>query len=127
MAKFTTTGPIDFLNFDIADLGTGTLTNPTATSFERLDAAGDFEDFFGAGFKFSATDPTAGTITRIASTEAGDTWDLSGFSMTVAAFNAGKGNAQTFLGAAFAGNDSITGSTGTGRPGLVRCKRIRRR
>ena len=110
MAKFTTSGPIDFLNFDVADLGTGTLANQTTTAFERLDGANDFEDFFGTGFKFSATDLTAGTITHITSTEAGATWDLSAFSMTAAAFNAAKGNAQTFLAAVFAGNDSITGS-----------------
>src|SRR5262245_5637918 len=113
MAKFTTTGPIDFLNFDLADLGTGTVTSPTTTSFQRVDAAGDHEDFSGTGLTYTAGNPTGGTLNHIVSTEAGVTWDLSSFSMTVAAANTfiAGGNAQTFLAAVFAGNDSIAGST----------------
>src|SRR6185312_13211417 len=113
MAKFTTTGPIDFLNFDLADLGTGTVTSPTTTSFQRVDGAGDHEDFFGTGLTYTGGNPTGGTLNHIASTEPGTTWDLSSFSMTVAAANTfiAGGNAQTFLAAVFTGNDSITGSS----------------
>jgi Ca2+-binding RTX toxin-like protein len=117
MAKFTTTGPIDFLNFDLADLGTGTVTNPTTTSFQRVDGPGDEEDFFGTGLTYTGGNPTGGTINHIASTEAAASWDLSTFSMTVAAANTfiAGGNAQTFLAAVFAGNDSITGSSSADR------------
>jgi trimeric autotransporter adhesin len=114
MAKFTTTEQIDFLNFDLGDLDDGAVTNPTATTFRREEAPPtDVIDFFGTAFTYTAGNPTGGTINHITSFNAAGSWDISSFSMTVAAANAliAAGNAQTFLGAVFAGNDSIAGST----------------
>jgi Ca2+-binding RTX toxin-like protein len=114
MAKFTTTEPIDFLNFDIGDLDDGAPAIQTTTQFERQEGAGNQEDFFGTGFTYSASNLTGGTITHITSTDAAGSWDLSGFAITAASTNAfiTGGNAQGFLAIAFVGNDSITGSSG---------------
>ena len=120
MAKFTggTTEPIDFshLDFDIQlqDLAGGTVENATKTQFQRTDTPVDFYEFFGTGFAFAGDILTAGTINHITATQTGDQiWDVSGFSISAAAFNTfvAKHDDQGFLGAVFVGNDSLSGST----------------
>jgi hypothetical protein len=103
MAKFTTTEPINFLNFDIGDLDDGAPAINTTTQFERQEAgAADREDFFGTGFTYSAGNLTGGTITHITSTDLTGSWDLSSFAMTAATAKGfiDASNAQGFLAAA---------------------------
>jgi len=119
MAKFSGgTTPIDFLNFDadFQDIRDGALVNETATQFRLADVpVADYTDFFGTKFTYAGSstlsDLTGGTITRILDVDGSTLWDLSGLSLTVGQFQSFK-DAPTFLSAVFAGNDSITGSTG---------------
>ena len=68
MAKFTTTEPIDFLNFDIGDLDDGTPGTQTATQFQRVEGIGDEEDLFGTGFKYVGNNLISGTAILTRST-----------------------------------------------------------
>ena len=104
---------VDFDLLDLGPLAAGTVTG-TTTSSQGIIANGVTTQIFGSGFQYSGGGPpAAGTINHfVVVTEAGLIYDLSGLTLSAAAFRgwvvAGD-NASAKI-AIFANADLITGS-----------------
>jgi len=125
MAKFTA-GPgadadgIDFLQFDIVDLGDGEPTITDKNRYRLEVATDDYNEFLGTGFTYNGDkDLIGGTLNTIfvvdpadGNPDGAEVWRISNFSMPVAtaATFLDAEDGQGFLAAAFKGNDTITGS-----------------
>jgi Ca2+-binding RTX toxin-like protein len=107
------TGPIRFDTFNVASLLAGSTITDEPTIFTRGTDPDNATTFFGTGFNYSGGLFNAGTINSISSVASGQTqYTIGGLAMPVAQFRAfaSAGNSQGFLAAAFAGDDTLTGS-----------------
>ncbi len=107
------TNPLRFDLFNVAGLLAGTTMTADPTTFTRGPDGVTFTTFSGSGFVYNGGLFTAGIINRIDSQAGGVLqFTIDGLAMPVARFRGfvNAGNSQGFLGAAFAGADTLTGS-----------------
>ncbi|MDZ4692029.1 calcium-binding protein, partial [Terricaulis sp.] len=91
------------------------ITPQTSTSFSTTDQASFRWTFGGAGFSYTQGLPTGGTITSLTYyINNAEAWTITGLSMPVVTFMNYLGRNDSFglLVLMFAGDDTITGSTG---------------
>jgi Ca2+-binding RTX toxin-like protein len=91
------------------------VTPQTSTFFSTSDLAGQIWAFNGVGFGYTQNIPTSGTITSLTySINGSPVFTATGLSMPALTFMTmlGDSNLNGILAAMFAGDDTITGSTG---------------